>query len=79
MLDCPICSWPLKAGKKMVYCYDDSCGFHINYAQEDLLRDITKKEVEDLLMGKTIEGLIHLDIDAPNFIASKVTRLESYM
>lgn len=67
MLDCPLCSWPLKVGKKMVYCYDDSCGFHINYAQEDLL------------MGKTIEGLIHLDLDAPNFIASKVTRLETYM
>ncbi|ARU47242.1 hypothetical protein Sdiek1_0054 [Sulfurospirillum diekertiae] len=79
MLDCPICSWPLKAGKKMVYCYDDSCGFHITYAQEDLLRDISKKEVEDLLMGKTIEGLIHLDLDASNFIASKVTKLESYM
>lgn len=78
MLDCPICSWPLKAGKKMVYCYDDSCGFHISYAQEDLL-NITKKEVEDLLRGKTIEGLIHLDLDAPNFIASKVTRLEFYM
>ncbi|MBP1681039.1 MAG: hypothetical protein H6Q35_1378 [Proteobacteria bacterium] len=79
MLDCPHCSWPLKAGKKAVYCYDDSCGFHINYAQEDLLRDITKKEVEDLLMGKTIEGLISLDLDAPNFIASKVIHLESYM
>lgn len=79
MLDCPNCSWPLKAGKKMVYCYDDSCGFHISYAQEDLLRDITQKEVEDLLMGKTIEGLIHLDIDAPNFIDSKVTKLESHM
>lgn len=79
MFDCPLCSWPLKAGKKMVYCYDDSCGFHINYAQEDILRDITKKEVEDLLRGKTIEGLIHLDLDASNFIASKVTKLESYM
>lgn len=75
MLDCPLCSWPLKAGKKMVYCYDDSCGFHINYAQEDILRDITKKEVEYLLMGKMIEVLIHLDLDAPNFIASKVFKL----
>ena len=79
MLDCPICSWPLKAGKWMVDCYDDSCGYHIDYTQEDIIRDISKKEVEDLLMGKTIEGLIHLDLDAPNFIASKVTRLESYM
>lgn len=79
MLNCPLCSWPLKAGKKMVYCYDDSCGFHINYAQEDLLRDIIKKKVEDLLIGKAIEGLIHLNLDAPNFLASKVTRLESHM
>ena len=63
----------------MISCYDDNCGFHIPYSQEDLLRDITKKEVEDLLMGKTIEGLINLDLDAPNFIASKVTKLESYM
>ena len=77
MLDCPICSWPLKAGKKMVYCYDDSCGFHVNYTQEDLLRDITKEEIEDLLKGKTIEGIISLDLDAPNFIASKLTRLET--
>jgi len=79
MLDCPLCSWPLKADKKMISCYDDNCGFHISYTQEDLLRDITKEEVEDLLMGKTIEGLISLDLDAPNFIASKVTNLDTYM
>jgi len=77
MLDCPNCSFPLFVGKKEVFCY--GCDFMISFDQEkDLLRDITKEDIEDLLRGKTVDGLIALDLDKPKFINSKVTHLKEY-
>lgn len=75
LVDCPKCSFPLNAGKNGVFCY--CCDFWIPYNQEKhILRDISETEIEDLILGFEIDGLLSLDLDAPDYLVSKIIHLD---